>query len=309
MSGLRGHLASYLALRRSLGYKLERPGQLLAGLVSYLEEAGAVTVTTAHALAWATAPADADPCWWRVRLAAVRPFARYLAPLIPGTEIPPRGLLPGPVSRRAVPYLYSPAEVAALITAAGAIRAPLRAATYQTLIGLLAATGMRAGEAISLDRGDLDGEQGLLTIRGSKFGNSRQLPLHASVLRALAGYAGKRDRQLPRPASPALLVSLTGTRLIYKNVHRTFHQLTKAARLQPRSAACRPRIHDLRHTFAVTALARWYADGGDVAARLPVLSTWLGHADPAGTYWYLTGTPELLALAAARLEPGPGAVR
>ena len=309
MSGLHAHLTSYLALRRSLGFKLERPGQLLAGLVSYLEEAGAVTVTTAHALAWATAPADADPCWWRVRLAAVRPFARYLAPLIPGTEIPPRGLLPGPVSRRAVPYLYSPAEVAALITAAGAIRAPLRAATYQTLIGLLAATGMRVGEAISLDRGDLDGEQGLLTIRGSKFGKSRQLPLHASVLQALAGYAGKRDRQLPRPASPALLVSLTGTRLIYKNVHFTFHQLTQAAGLQPRSAACRPRIHDLRHTFAVTSLVRWYSGGGDVAARLPVLSTWLGHADPAGTYWYLTGTPELLALAAARLEPGPGAAR
>jgi integrase/recombinase XerD len=308
MSGLHGHLASYLALRRSLGFKLERPGQLLAGLVSYLEEAGAVTVTTAHALAWATAPGDADPCWWRARLAAVRPFARYLAPLIPGTEIPPRGLLPGPVSRRAVPYLYSPAEVAALITAAGTIRAPLRAATYQTLIGLLAATGMRVGEAISLDRGDVDGE-GLLTIRGSKFGKSRQLPLHASVLRALAGYAERRDRELPRPASPALLVSLTGTRLIYNNVHFTFHQLTQAAGLRPRSAACRPRIHDLRHTFAVTALARWYCDGGDVAARLPVLSTWLGHAGPAGTYWYLTGTPELLTLAAARLEPGPGAAR
>jgi integrase/recombinase XerD len=309
MSALHDHLAGYLTLRRSLGYKLERPGQLLAGFVSYLEEAGAATVTAGHALAWATAPADADPSWWRIRLAAVRPFARYLAPLVPGTEIPPRGLLPGPVSRRAVPYLYSPAEVAALIAAAGAIRAPLRAATYQILIGLLAATGMRAGEAISLDRGDLDAGQGLLTIRGSKFGKSRQLPLHASVLQALGGYAEKRDRELPRPASPALLVSLAGTRLIYKNVHRTFHELTKTAGLRPRSAACRPRIHDLRHTFAVTALTRWYADGSDAAARLPLLSTWLGHADPAGTYWYLTGTPELLALAAARLGPGPGAAR
>jgi integrase len=309
MSALRDHLAGYLALRRSLGYKLERPGQLLAGFVSYLEEAGEVTVTTGHALAWATAPGDADPSWWRVRLAAVRPFARYLAPLVPGTGIPPRGLLPGPVSRRAVPYLYSPAEVTALIAAAGTIRAPLRAATYQVLIGLLAATGMRAGEAIGLDRGDLNAGQGLLTIRGSKFGKSRQLPLHASVLQALAGYAEKRDRELPRAASPALLASLAGTRLIYKNVHRTFHELTRTAGLRPRSAACRPRIHDLRHTFAVTTLARWYSDGGDVAARLPLLSTWLGHADPAGTYWYLTGTPELLALAAARLEPGPGAAR
>jgi integrase len=309
MSALREHLEDYLALRRSLGYKLARPGQMLPGFVSYLEAAGAVTVTTGHALAWATAPGGADPTWWRKRLAAVRGFARYLAPLVPGTDVPPRGLLPGPLSRRAVPYLYSGAEITALMTAAADIRPPLRAATYQTLIGLLAATGMRVGEAIGLDRGDLDAGQGLLTIRGGKFGRSRQLPLHASVLQALAGYAQLRDRRSPRPASPAFFISLAGTRLIYNNVHFTFRQLTTAASLRPRSAACRPRIHDLRHTFAVTALTRWYADGGDVAARLPLLSTWLGHADPAGTYWYLTGTPELLALAATRLDPHQGQPR
>jgi integrase len=309
MSALRNHLEDYLALRRGLGYKLGRPGQMLPGFVSYLETAGAATITAGHALAWATGPAGADPTWWRQRLTAVRGFARYLAPLVPGTEVPPRGLLPGPSSRRAAPYLYSAAEVAALVNATGAIRTPLRAATYQALIGLLAATGMRVGEAISLDRGDLDGEQGLLTIRGGKFGKSRQLPLHASVLQALAGYASQRDSICRQPATPAFFVSVTGTRLIYNNVHFTFHKLTQAAGLQPRSAACRPRIHDLRHTFAVTTLARWYADGGDVAARLPLLSTWLGHADPAGTYWYLTGTPELLALAAARLERDPGTSR
>jgi integrase/recombinase XerD len=309
MSALRGYLEDYLALRRSLGYKLCRPGQMLPGFVSSLEAAGATTITAGLALAWATEPAGADPAWWRARLAAVRGFARYLAPLVPGTEVPPCGLLPGPLSRRAVPYLYSPAEIAALITAAGAIRTPLRAATYQTLIGLLAATGMRVGEAISLDRSDLDAGQGLLTIHHSKFGKSRQLPLHASVLQALEGYAGQLDASLRRPATPALLVSTAGTRLIYNNVHFTFRKLVKAAGLGPRSAACRPRIHDLRHTFAVTTLTRWYADGSDVAARLPLLTTWLGHADPAGTYWYLTGTPELLALAAARLQPGPGAAR
>jgi integrase/recombinase XerD len=307
MSALGSHLEDYLALRRGLGFKLERSGHLLAGFVRYLEQAGAAAITTGDALAWATAPADADPSWWRVRLAAVRPFARYLAPLVPGTEVPPRGLLPGPVSRRAVPYLYSPAEVAALMTAASGIRAPLRAATCQALIGLLAVTGMRAGEAISLDRGDLDAGQGLLTIRSGKSGKSRQLPLHPATVQALASYAELRDRS--RPRSPALFISLAGTRLIYKNVHRTFHQLTRAAGLQPRSPACRPRIHDLRHAFAVTALTRWYADGGDVTARLPLLSAWLGHADPAGTYWYLTGTPELLALAATRLDPGPGVSR
>jgi integrase len=178
----------------------------------------------------------------------------------------------------------------------------LRAATYQTLTGLLAVTGMRAGEAIRLDQPDVDLRAGLLTIRQSKFGKSRQLPLHATTVAALAGYAALRDRQHPRPATPAFFVSLTGTRLIYKNVHRTFHRLTRAAGLAPRSPRCRPRIHDLRHSFAVAALLGWHQDGGDVAARLPLLSAWLGHADPASTYWYLTGTPELLALTGQRLE-------
>ncbi|HEV3066879.1 MAG TPA: tyrosine-type recombinase/integrase [Streptosporangiaceae bacterium] len=251
MSGLHDALEDYLALRRSLGFKLERPGQLLAGFVGFAERAGAPTVTTELALAWATAPADADPAWWRLRLAAIRPFARYLAAVIPGTEVPPAGLLGGPASRRAVPYLYPAAEIDALMAAAGAIRSPLRAATYQTLIGLLAVTGMRAGEVIRLDRPDTDLQAGLLTIRQSKFGKSRQLPLHATTMTALASYAALRDRHHPRPATPAFFLSLTGTRLIYKNVHRTFRQLTRRAGLRPRSPACRPRIHDLRHSFTV----------------------------------------------------------
>jgi integrase/recombinase XerD len=309
MTGLPEALGDYLALRRSLGFKLERPGQLLADFVSFAERAGAPAITTELALAWATAPAGADPSWWRLRLAAIRPFARYLAAFIPGTEVPPAGLLPGPVSRRAVPYLYSPAEITALMTAATVIRSPLRAATCQALIGLLAVTGMRAGEAIRLDRPHADLQAGLLTIRQSKFGKSRQLPLHTTTTAALTRYAALRDRHCPRPATPAFFVSLTGTRLIYNNVHRTYHRLAAAAGLAPRSPQCRPRIHDLRHSFAVTTLLGWYQDGGDVAARLPLLSAWLGHTDPASTYWYLTGTPELLALAAARLQATTGEQR
>jgi integrase/recombinase XerD len=247
MTGLREALDDYLALRRGLGFKLERSGQLLADFVGFAELADAPTVTTELALAWATAPADADPAWWRGRLAAIRPFARYLAALIPGTEVPPAGLLPGPASRRVAPYLYSQDEITALMTAAAAIRTRLRAATYQTLIGLVAVTGMRAGEAIRLDQPDVDLQAGLATIRQSKFGKSRQLPLHATTVAALAGYAALRDRHHPRPATPAFFVSLTGTRLIYKNVHYTFHRLTQASGLTPRSARCRPRIHDLRH--------------------------------------------------------------
>jgi integrase len=247
MSGLRSHLEDYLELRRGLGFRLGRAALHLKSFTGYLEEAGAETVTIENALSWATAPASADPVYWRARLAAVRPFARYLAPLVPGTEVPPPGLLPGPSSRRAVPYLYSDAEVSALMAGAGTIRTPFRAATYQALIGLLAATGMRVGEAIGLDQGDLDPEQGLLTIRGGKFGKSRQLPLHGSVLQALTGYARLRDSRPGRPASPAFFPSTAGTRLIYNNVHWTFHELVRAAGLEPRSAACRPRVHDLRH--------------------------------------------------------------
>lgn len=244
MSALRRHVEDYLALRRSLGFRLGRTGLHLESFAGHLERAGAATVTIGNALAWATAPADADPAYWRSRLAAVRPFARYLAPLVPGTEVPPPGLLPGPASCRAVPYLYSGAEVAALMAAAAEIPTPFRAATYQVLIGLLAATGMRVGEAIALDRGDLDAGSGLLTIRGGKFGKSRQLPLHETAAEALAGYARLRESRRGRPAAPAFFTSVTGTRLIYQNVHFTFHELTKAAGLQPRSAACRPRVHD-----------------------------------------------------------------
>lgn len=305
MSALQDHLRDYLELRRNLGFTLAREGQFLAGFVSYLDSAGAACITIEHALAWATAPSDANPAYWQHRLGVIRPFARYLLPLVPGTEVPPRGLLPGPGSRRAVPYLYSAAEVAALISAAGQIRSPLRAASYQTLIGLLAVTGLRAGEAIGLDRSDVDLDQHLLTVHNGK-GKSRQVPLHPSAVAALAGYEQLRDREQPRPATLSFFMSLAGTRLIYNNVHYVFRQLTQAAGLTPRSPMCRPRIHDLRHTFAVNTITGWYADGGSVDARMPLLSTWLGHASPAETYWYLTGTPELLALAAARLEQHGG---
>jgi integrase/recombinase XerD len=301
VTALRAALADYLQLRRALGFRLEKLDLLLSGFVAHADAQGAGHITTELAVAWAAQPPDADPSWHAARLSAVRLFARHLQAADPRTEIPPAGMLPGR-SRRAEPYLYSAAEITALMTAAAAIRAPMRAATYQTLIGLLAVTGMRVGEAISLDRGAADLGNGIITVRQGKFGKSRQLPLHPSVVTALDDYARMRDENTPQPGTPAFFVSLAGTRLIYKNVHFTYHQLTRAAELQPRSARCRPRIHDLRHTFAVTTLISWYRDGGDVAARLPLLSTYLGHTDPGGTYWYLEAAPELLTLAAARLQ-------
>jgi len=298
-------LSDYLAMRRALGFKLDRSGALMAEFVAFADRAGATTITTRLAVQWATQPSQAAPSWWAVRLSAVRVFARHLACIDPDTEVPSAGLIPArPV--RATPFVYSAGDVAALMTAADRIRTPLVAATYHTLVGLLAVTGMRVGEVINLDRDDLDHGEGVLVVRQAKFGKSREIALHPSTLAALEGYAAVRERYCPRPRTPALLVSNAGTRLHYKNVHERFHRLTQAVGLQPRSATCRPRPHDLRHTFAVNTLLAWYRAGADVQARLPLLSTYLGHVDPGCTYWYLSATPELMSMVADRLAPvGP----
>jgi integrase/recombinase XerD len=301
MSELRQALQDYLTVRRALGFKLDRAGQRLSGFIDYLEQAGARTVTIELALAWSHQPPDGHPAWWRQRLILVRGFAKYLHTLDPATQVPPAELLPRGYCR-ATPYLYSDADIAALLTAARALISPLRAATYETLIGLLAVTGLRVGEAIRLDRGDVDPRNALVTIRASKFGKSREVPLHPSTIDALAGYARRRDQLSPRPSTATFFVSATGTPLIYNCVHSAFLGLVRDAGLQRRSATCRPRPHDLRHTFAVRTLLDWYSAGIDVQARLPQLSTYLGHLDPSSTYWYLSATPELLAIAATRLE-------
>lgn len=301
MSPLRQVLADYLAVRRSLGYKLARPEKLLGQFITYLEDAGAETVTTGHALAWATLPGG-DQSWHALRLSAVRGFATYLRTIDPSAEVPPADLVPWRPCR-ATPYLYSDADIAALIAAAASLRFPLRVATYQTLIGLLAVTGIRVGEAIRLDRADLDlPGNGVLTVRESKFGKSRLLPLHPTTAEALRGYLRLRDRLHPHPSAPAVFISPAGTRLLYCNVQSTFARLARRAGLRPRSASCRPRIHDLRHSFAVASLLDAYASGQDGQGRLTLLATYLGHVDPSATYWYLSAAPELLAVAGQRLE-------
>jgi integrase/recombinase XerD len=285
MTGIRQAIDDYLAVRRALGYKLEDHGWLLADFASFLEAAGATTVTTGVALAWATLPRDALPSWHAARLRVVRGFARHLQALDPATEVPAGGLLAGR-NRRAVPYLYSDAEVSALMAATASLRPVLHAATHKTLIGLLAVTGCRLGEVIRLNRADLGQDGGIVTIRDSKFAKSRQVPLHPSTLAALADYGQLRDRHCPDPGTPALLVSTAGTRLISQGIHYVFARLARQAGLAPRSPDCRPRLHDFRHSLAVSTLLGWYRDGLDVQAMLPVLSTFLGHSKPANTYWY-----------------------
>jgi integrase len=197
--------------------------------------------------------------------------------------------------------LYSDQDIAALMAAARELR-PLRAVTYETLIGLLAVTGMRTGEAIRLDRDDVDDDHSSLLVRDTKFEKSREVPVHQSTLGALHDYLRRRDELYPKPSSPSLFISTTGTRVSYKVVQPTFAMLCERAGLQPRSQRCRPRLHDLRHSLAVSTLLDWYRTDADVGALLPRLSTVLGHVDPASTYWYLEAAPELLGFAASRLE-------
>ena len=301
MSPLRRALADYLSLRRTLGYKLDRPEKLLDQFLTYLEERGQHHIDTTVALAWATQPEGGNRNWWSYRLSVIRGFATHLHTIDPATEVPPAHLLPSRPSR-ATPYLYSEADIAALLSATAALNTPHRAATYATLIGLLAVSGMRVGEAIALDRSDFDATDGLLTVRKGKFGKSRELPLHPSTMAALCRYLRRRDRPDSAVNAPALFISTAGTRLLYCNVQWTFGRLVRRAGLKPRSATCRPRLHDLRHSFAISTVLDSYRNGSDPAARLPLLSTYLGHVDPAKTYWYLSAAPELLALAGQRLE-------
>jgi len=311
MTDLRRHVQDYLTTRRALGFKLERTEKLLAQFVTFLQARGTTTLSVEDVVAWVRLPGSAaGRGWLAMRMQVVRGFAVYLHTVDPASAvIPPAGLFPdGP--HRAVPYLYSDAEISALQAAAGTLRGPLGAATYATLVGLLAVTGLRVGEAIGLEDSDLDSDQQLLVVNAGKSGRTRQVPLHPSTMTALRTYQRRRDQHFPNRATAALLVSNAGTRLLKPSVNATFLKLTRRAGLTPRSARCRPRPHDLRHAFAVATLLDWYRNSSDVTAMLPLLSAWLGHTEPANTFWYLQASPELLAEAVRRLETHhPGSAR
>jgi len=301
MSAIREAAAEYLALRRSTGYKYYVEGLLIGHFVDFLEERGAEHVTVGAALEWAAMPADADPAWHASRLSAVRSLIRHLAASDSRHQVPPPGLLPRR-GHRVTPYLYSPEEITALARAARSLGHPLRAAVFEHFVALMAVTGLRTGEAMALDRDDADLDAGILVVRGTKFGKSRLLPLHPAVTARLRAYARRRDELCPHPAVPAFFLSGIGTRLNHPNASTTFNTLLAAAGISAPPGVPKPRLYDLRHTFAVATLARWYAEGRDVAHHLPALSTYMGHVSPASTYWYLHACPQLMTAAAQRLE-------
>jgi integrase/recombinase XerD len=301
MSGLRAGAEEYLAMRRALGFKLESWGPRLMSFVWFCEDRGAATVTTDLAVEWAASTASDHEAYQARRLDVVRIFARHLQPLDPATEVPPEDVLDRRQCR-VPPYLYSPQEVTALMSAARTLRPAFRAVTWRTLIGLLAVTGMRQGEACRLGRDDVDLNEETITIEDSEFGRSRMVFLHPAAAAALRAYERARDEAFPEQEASTFLVNSLGRPLDSRSTPKTFAELATTAGIQAPPGQRAPRLHDLRHAFTVATLLDWYRDGGNVQARLPVLSTWLGHADPKSTYWYLSAVPELLALAAGRLE-------
>jgi len=304
MTDLRAAAHDYLTVRRRLGFELKQPGRTLEDFVEFMQRAGMARVTTELALMWATS-VQAHPYRWRRRLGVVRGFARYLSTIDPATEIPPEDLLPAALPRVA-PYLYSPGEIQALMAAARALSPRLRAATFETVIGLLAVTGLRPGEALGLDRADVDLSDGALHVRAAKQNKHREVPLHDTTTTALRKYSRLRDRHQPVPSSPAFFVSQQGRRLTAGAFHTTFAKLIGQIGLEGAGERTRPRPHDIRHSFAVRTLIGWYQAGENVDAKVPLLSTFLGHVDPASTYWYLQASPELLALVRDRLDRAVG---
>lgn len=303
MIPLRQAIQAYLDLRRSLGFKLRDAGLCLAKFAAFMEARDAPHVTTSLALAWVRQWPSAQLSTWAQRLGYVRGFARYHVANDPQTEIPPPGLLPFR-PHRARPYLYSDEDIARLLQ--GALDLPpaggLRPWTYYCLLGLLSVTGLRIGEAIRLKAEEVDLIDGVLTVRGTKFGKSRLVPIHRSTQEVLEQYRVRRERFLAGCAAPTFFITRRGNHLDIGDIHRTFYLLSRQIGLRGATASHGPRLHDFRHRFAVQTLLRWYRSGEDVERRLPVLSTYLGHVHVADTYWYLSACPELMGWAVTRLE-------
>jgi len=304
MNTLREAIQDYLALRRSLGFKLHDAGKGLLNFTTFMEQQCATYITHRLALTWAQQNLTVQPANRAQRLSWVRCFARHRSATDPRTQIPPTNLLPHK-PKRARPYLYSSNEICALLDAA--LKLPvgdgLRPWLYHCLFGLLSVTGLRISEAYNLELQDVDLDVAVLTVRGAKLGKSRLIPIHASTCNVLADYIARRERiWQAKPVSSYLFVSSRGNRIDGATIHRVFYRLSRQTGLRGPHDSYGPRIHDMRHRFALKTLLRWYRSGEDAERRLPVLSAYLGHVHFADTFWYLSAWPELMQEAMSRLE-------
>ncbi|GAA1821589.1 tyrosine-type recombinase/integrase [Agromyces neolithicus] len=297
------HVADYLRLRRQLGFTLAWDEHLLGQFTELLDAAGTSRLTTAGMVEWAGLPRDdggAGASRAATRMKAVRSFAIYMNAVDPVHEVPPRGVF-SHQARRSTPYIYTPDQITALLEAAAGLRRFERSRIYPVVFGLLAATGMRVGELLALDDDEVDLDTGIITVSRGKSRDPRLIPLHETTKVVLTEYAvwrDQRDRVVADDRTP-FFTDHRGRRLTRFTTEYAFEHVRETARLTADGA--RPRMHDLRHTFAVTTLLGWYRSGADVAGLLPRLSTYLGHTNPANTYWYLSTIPELLAHAARML--------
>lgn len=294
----------YLSYRRRLGFQLKEAGRQLRQFARYADGKDTVaSLTTAFALGWVTSDNTSTRFCRARRLEVIRPFARYLSLFEPQTEIPPAKLF-GPAHRRTPPYIYSPEEITSLMNEARKLipTGGLRPRTYATLIGLMAATGLRTGEALRLERRNVDLPHGILTIRETKYHASRLIPLAPSAVEALKVYSEVRDASRYSTVSTRFLVSQRGKPLLPSVVYYTFQKLRQTAGVGRYHTGRPPRLYDLRHTFASRRLLQWYREGVDVNRAIVFLSTYLGHVKVSDTYWYLTALPELFAIVGRRFE-------
>ena len=306
MSELRDLMDSYLTTRRALGFKLAAPGKTLNAFVSWMDERGEPTIRRDLATAWVsqfTRRTVSD------RLNHIRQFAEHVTWFDPDTEIPlvdgnPYG------SHRARPLILAPEQIDALLAAAGKLTPTVRAASWQTLLGLLVVTGLRISEARNLNDADVttdeSGRGGWARVTDTKFGKSRLVPLHPSTMSAIRRFQRLRDQTFPVPRTAAVFVARRGTRIARSTAGQTFQEIRTMAGLTGGPTSRAARLHDLRHSFATNTLIGHIRAGGDVDAMMPVLSAWLGHVSPESTYWYLSNTPELAAALAERLHEGGG---
>lgn len=296
---LRQAVEAYLATRRRLGFALRTDGFELRGFVRYAEQIGHTGPLRAQlAIQWARQPEKASRIYWASRLDMVRRFACFWLAYDPRTEIPPRGFF-GPTVRRRAVHVYTRQEVLRLMQGAAALGAlhPLRGETFRTLLGLLDCTGLRIGEALGLCEQDIDWDAGILTIRRAKYGRARLIPVHPSTLEMLRRYQSVRDRFIRPVLAPKFFVTIRGKALGYTGVSAMFRALCRGLGWTQEPI---PRLHDLRHAFAVRTLLAWYQSGEPVEPKLWTLSTYLGHRHLADTYWYLSAVPDLMELSQQR---------
>ncbi|MGH8055590.1 MAG: tyrosine-type recombinase/integrase [Stenotrophomonas sp.] len=297
---LRAASVDYLQARRARGYRLADHGWLITSFLEGLAARGATAIGITDALAFAQAKPGTQHRWHAARLQAIRAFAAYVHDLDPAAaELIPDGLITAKATRR-ISYLYSHKQVTELMSRAAGLSPPLLAASVHTLIGLIATTGLRSGEAIALDIDNLSLDERVMTVTG-KYGKQRLVPLHPSTVEALTGYQRVRVTLTGTPPTGPLLIGARWGRLNVNTARAAFRAVTLACDLASRPGCAPPRLHDLRHTFAVNTLIDAYRHGGDVDARIAALANYLGHVDPVNTYWHLSASPELMALACDRI--------